>query len=246
MSKILKVKDLSKKYNTVKGEIEAIKNVSFDVDYGEIVAIVGCSGCGKSTLLSILSNLESKTSGEVIYNKDVVIGYMLQNDALFEHLTILDNVLLGLKIQRKYNKESKEYVIDLLKKYDLYDFINKHPSELSGGMRQRVALIRTLALKPDILFLDEPFSALDYSTRLNVSNDVYKIIKGLNKTTIVVTHDINEAISMADRVIVLSKCPACIINIYNILLDGNDILERKNDVNFNIYYNSIVKDLSNV
>ncbi len=248
MKPLLKVKNLSKKYNTINGEIEAIKDISFEVKNGEFIAIIGTSGCGKSTLLSILAGLEEKSNGEITYcndKNDIKIGYMLQEDALFEHYSILDNVLLGLKIQKKLNQENKEYVLKLLEKYQLTNFKNKKPHELSGGMKQRVALIRTLAIKPDILFLDEPFSALDFDTRLKVSDDVFKIIKENRKTTLMVTHDIGEAISMADKIIVLSKSPAYIKKIYNIELENKDLptVNRK-DTKFNYYYDLIWKDLS--
>lgn len=248
MKPLLKVKNLSKKYNTINGEIEAIKDISFEVKNGEFIAIIGTSGCGKSTLLSILAGLEEKSNGEITYcndKNDIKIGYMLQEDALFEHYSILDNVLLGLKIQKKLNQENKEYVLKLLEKYQLTNFKNKKPHELSGGMKQRVALIRTLAIKPDILFLDEPFSALDFDTRLKVSDDVFKIIKENRKTTLMVTHDIGEAISMANKIIVLSKSPAYIKKIYNIELVNKDLptVNRK-DTKFNYYYDLIWKDLS--
>lgn len=248
MKPLLKVKNLSKKYNTINGEIEAIKDINFEVKNGEFIAIIGTSGCGKSTLLSILAGLEEKSNGEITYcndKNDIKIGYMLQEDALFEHYSILDNVLLGLKIQKKLNQKNKEYVLKLLEKYQLTNFKNKKPHELSGGMKQRVALIRTLAIKPDILFLDEPFSALDFDTRLKVSDDVFKIIKENRKTTLMVTHDIGEAISMADKIIVLSKSPAYIKKIYNIELENKDLptVNRK-DTKFNYYYDLIWKDLS--
>lgn len=247
MNKLVSVRHISKKYNTLQGEIEAIKDISFDINEGEFIAIVGTSGCGKSTLLSILAKLIKPSDGIVKYNIDnPVIGYMLQEDALFEHYNILDNVLLGLKIKKSLNKENREYVIDLLKKYKLENFMFKKPSELSGGMKQRVSLIRTLAIQPDILFLDEPFSALDFSTRLNVSDDVYKIIKDSGKTTIMVTHDIGEAISMADKVIVLSKCPSVVKNSYYIELDKIDCpTKNRKDKRFNYYYDLIWKDLDN-
>ncbi len=245
MNKILSVENIGKKYNTINGEIEAIKNISFDVNEGEFIALVGSSGCGKSTLLSILAGLDKQSVGKVNYHiNNPVIGYMLQEDALFPHYSILDNVLLGLKIQNKLNKENKEYAINLLKKYNLEKFIDKKPHELSGGMKQRVGLIRTLALKPDILFLDEPFSALDFSTRLKVSDDVYKIIKDSKKTTIIVTHDINEAVSICDKVVVLSKSPAIVKNIYKIELKKKGLpTENRKDENFNYYYDLIWKDL---
>ena len=162
MNKLVSVRHISKKYNTLQGEIEAIKDISFDINEGEFIAIVGTSGCGKSTLLSILAKLIKPSDGIFKYNIDnPVIGYMLQEDALFEHYNILDNVLLCLKIKKSLNKENREYVIDLLKKYKLENFMFKKPSELSGGMKQRVSLIRTLAIQPDILFLDEPFELFD-------------------------------------------------------------------------------------
>lgn len=246
MTNMLNVKNVSKKYNTIDGEIQALDDISFEVTEGEFIAVVGMSGCGKSTLLSILAGLEDKTSGNIEYMKDnIVTGYMLQDDALFEHMSIENNILLGLKIQKKLNDETRKYALDLLKKYDLDKFKNKRPSQLSGGMKQRVALIRTLAIKPDILFLDEAFSALDYNTRLSVSDDVYKIIKDTGKTTIMVTHDIGEAISMADKVIVLSKGPAKVKSIYNIELDNKDIpTNNRKDNKYEYYYNLISKDLN--
>ncbi|MBR3523749.1 MAG: ABC transporter ATP-binding protein [Bacilli bacterium] len=243
MNKILEIKNLSKKYHTKKGEIEAVKDFSIDIYEDDFVAIVGPSGCGKSTILSILSNLDKKTNGEII-NHQKNIGYMLQSDALFDWLTVLDNCLLGLKIQKKLTKENKEYVINLINKYGLKDFINSYPSSLSGGMRQRVALIRTLATKPDIMLLDEPFSALDYQTRLSISNDIYTILKQEKKSIILVTHDIAEAISLCNKVIVLSKRPSIIKNVYQIDLDKNiKPTKRRHEDKFNYYYDLIWKDI---
>ena len=175
---ILTIKKLSKIYHTNKSEIPAIKDLNLNIKEGEFVAIVGPSGCGKTTLLSILCSLEEKSQGEIIYTQGKQkMGYMLQNDTLFPWLNILDNTLLGLKIEKNITKENIQKVTKLLETYGLKDFIKKYPNNLSGGMRQRVALIRTLATNPDILLLDEPFSALDYQTRLAVSDDVWKIIK---------------------------------------------------------------------
>ena len=246
MTKLLEAKHISKKYNTINGEIKALEDISFSVNKGEFVAILGMSGCGKSTLLSILAGLEKQTSGDIEYiNKNIVTGYMLQDDALLEHMSIENNILLGLRVQKKLNDETYNYAMNLLKKYNLDKFKNKRPSQLSGGMKQRVALIRTLAIKPDILFLDEAFSALDYSTRLNVSDDVYKIIKETGKTPIMVTHDISEAISMADKIIVLSKGPAIVKNIYNIELENKDIpTNNRKDNKFEYYYDLISKDFN--
>ena len=190
MKKILEVKNICKTYQSLNGEIEALKNISFDIKEGEYISIIGPSGCGKSTLLSIISGLESKSSGEIYI--DGKIGYMLQKDNLLEWRTIYKNVLLGLEIQKESTQENREYVEELLKKYGLYEFKDKYPAQLSGGMRQRVALIRTLAIRPKILLLDEAFSALDYQTRLMVTEDIFKILKAENITALMVTHDISE------------------------------------------------------
>lgn len=193
MDNILSIKDLKKRYHTKKEEILAVENFSIDIKEGDFIAIVGPSGCGKSTILSILCNLESKSDGKINIKKNVKIGYMLQEDCLFEWLNVLDNCLIGPRINKSLTKEKKNYIINLLNIYGLKDFIYSYPDNLSGGMRQRVALIRTLANKPDILLLDEPFSALDYQSRLAISNDIYKILKKEKKTIIMVTHDIAEA-----------------------------------------------------
>ena len=192
MKKIMEVKNICKTYQSQNGEVEALKNISFDICEGEYISIIGPSGCGKSTLLSIISGLENKTSGEIYI--DGKIGYMLQKDNLLEWRTIYKNVLLGLEIQKENTPENRAYVKELLKKYGLYEFKDKYPTQLSGGMRQRVALIRTLAIRPKILLLDEAFSALDYQTRLMVTEDVYKILKAENITALTVTHDISEGI----------------------------------------------------
>ncbi len=190
MKKILEVKNICKTYQAQNGEIEALKNISFDVKEGEYISIIGPSGCGKSTLLSIISGLESRTSGEIYI--DGKIGYMLQKDNLLEWRSIYKNVLLGLEIQKDNTLGNRKYVEKLLKKYGLYEFKDKYPTQLSGGMRQRVALIRTLAIRPKILLLDEAFSALDYQTRLMVTEDIFKILKAENITALMVTHDISE------------------------------------------------------
>ena len=190
MKNILEVKNICKTYQAKNGEIEALKDINFKIDEGEYVSIIGPSGCGKSTFLSIIAGLENKTSGTTYINGK--IGYMLQKDNLLEWRTVLNNVFLGLEIQRSNTLENKKYAIELLKKYGLYEFKDKYPNQLSGGMRQRVALIRTLAIKPKILLLDEAFSALDYQTRLMVTEDIYKILKNEGITALMVTHDISE------------------------------------------------------
>lgn len=194
--KILEITHLNKTYHDKTGEIEALNDISFDVYNQEFLSIVGPSGCGKSTILSILSRLIDSSGGFIKFNKEnCVLGYMLQKDSLFPWRTILDNCLLGLEITNTLTEENKNYVIHLLDTYGLGEFKDKYPSSLSGGMKQRVALIRTLAIKPDILLLDEAFSALDYQTRLALSDDVYQIIKKEGKTAIMVTHDLAEPIS---------------------------------------------------
>lgn len=242
---ILKIKNLSKKYHTNKEEIIAIENLNMEVAKGEFIAIVGSSGCGKSTLLNIISNLDNASTGEVEFLDEFKkIGYMFQSDCLFPWLTIYENCLLGLKIQKINTKENQDYVLNLLKKYNLDDFKDKYPSCLSGGMKQRIALIRTLALKPNILLLDEPFNALDYQSRLAVSNDVYEIIKNENQTAIMVTHDLAEAVSMADRIYVLSKRPCRIKKCYDIELENRkDPISNRKDKKFMEYYEEIWKDL---
>ena len=248
MNNILEIKDLRKIYHSTTKEIVAVDNFSFNLKDGEFVAIVGPSGCGKSTILSILCGLEDKTSGSIKLNHNSKIGYMLQQDSLFEWRSVLDNCLLGLELNNALTEENKEYVINLINTYGLHDFINSYPDNLSGGMRQRVALIRTLATKPDILLMDEAFSALDYQTRLKISDDIYKILKKEHKSMIMVTHDISEAISMCDRVIVLSNRPATIKNIYDINLEHRSTpINNRLDKNFAKYYELIWKDIdSNV
>ncbi|MHB8917756.1 MAG: ABC transporter ATP-binding protein [Desulfocucumaceae bacterium] len=231
------------KYQTVEGETEAIRDVSFSVSEGEFVSVVGPSGCGKSTILNILSGLEKPTAGQVALNGRM--GYMLQKDHLFEWRTILKNCLLGPEVQGLDMGQALENVMRLLKTYGLESFMHHYPNQLSGGMRQRAALIRTLAVSPDILLLDEAFSALDYQTRLAVVDEVWTILKKERKTAIIVTHDIAEAISMSDRIIVFSRRPAVIKNIYDIVLaqPGNTPLENRKDEKFRHYFNAIWKEL---
>ena len=244
MNKILTISNLEKSFHTRDGEIKALESVSFDVEEKEFISIVGPSGCGKSTILSILAGLEEKSKGTINFFKDYTIGYMLQNDSLFEWRTVLENCLLGLEINKKLTKENKDYVIYLLKTYGLEEFMDEYPSRLSGGMRQRVALIRTLATKPDILLLDEAMSALDYQSRLAISDDVFRIIKQEGKTAIMVTHDIAEAISMSDRIVVLSKRPAVVKKIYDIKLTNKSTpINNRKCKEFSKYYDAIWRDL---
>lgn len=250
MNPILECKHLSYSYHSMAGETPAISNMNFQISQGDFLAIVGPSGCGKSTLLSLICGLLTPESGEIRYKQRLIqpgdyhcFGYMLQKDHLFEWRSIQKNILLGLEIQHKLTPDSIAYADSLLETYGLTAFAGKRPSELSGGMRQRAALIRTLVLKPDLLLLDEPFSALDYQTRLQVSDDIGKIIRREGKTAILVTHDLSEAISMGTQVLVLSRrpgtCKACI----PILLDpGLSPIEKRNCAAFKDYFDQIWKE----
>ena len=253
MQEILKLENISKKYQAKNGETEAVKNINFSINDGEFVSLIGPSGCGKSTILSIIAGLEKNTTGKLyIEGKQVPsgtfsskIGYMLQKDSLLEWRSILNNVFLGLEIRHKKTLENKKYAEHLLKKYGLYEFRDKYPMQLSGGMRQRVALIRTLAVKPKILLLDEAFSALDYQTRIMVTKDIYEILKQEKITTLMVTHDISESISMSDRIIILSHRPATVKKIVDIEFDlkNRNPLSCRETPKFSKYFDSIWKEL---
>lgn len=245
MENILELQDISHSYHGMEGETKALSHLSFSLKQGEFVSIVGPSGCGKSTLLSIISGLIPPENGKVILNGSH-IGYMLQKDHLLEWRSVYRNIILGLEVQHKVSSETHDKAHKLLKQYGLEQFANAKPSELSGGMRQRVALIRTLILEPDLLLLDEPFSALDYQTRLAVGDDIGQIIRRENRTAILVTHDLAEAISLGDRVIVLSERPASVKTIVPIAFpaEKNTPLLRRNTSEFNEYFHAIWKELN--
>lgn len=248
---IVEVKELSMNYHSLQGETAALRDVSLQVAEGEFVSIVGPSGCGKSTLLSLLVGLLKPSRGQVLIKGEVVdgpsrlVGYMPQRDQLFPWRNILQNVLIGLEVQNKVNTGTVGKATDLLTKYGLGEFLHHYPAQLSGGMRQRVALIRTLAVDPEILLLDEPFSALDYQTRLAVSDEVRRIIDNEKKTTILVTHDIAEGISMSDRIVVLTRRPATVCNVHDIRLTCESIspIERREAPEFRHLFNRIWKEL---
>lgn len=248
MKKLLELKDVSLIYQTKTDEIVAIDGLNFSVKQGDFVSIIGPSGCGKTTILSLIAGLIAPSKGEINYygenDKDKSIGYMLQKDQLFPWRTIEKNIYLPLEIKKIKNSENKKYALSLLDKYGLGNFKNNYPDQLSGGMRQRVALIRTLVFKPDLLLLDEPFSALDYQTRLSVCDDVYNIIKEEKKTTILVTHDISEAISVSDEIIVLSERPAKVKFIEKPELGGGSPLKRRESKNFGVWFEKIWKELN--
>lgn len=246
MEYICELKNIGKNFHTISTETVAVKNVSLKIQEGEIVSIVGPSGCGKSTLLSIIAGYEEPTRGSV-FIRSSNIGFMFQKDHLYEWRTILDNCLLGLEIKKKLTKENIERVRDMLKRYGLGQFENHYPRQLSGGMRQRAALARTLAIEPDLLLLDEPFSALDYQTRLAVGNEVGEILRKEKVTAIMVTHDIPEAVSISDRVIVMTKRPSVIKKEFEIKFDSitgdRTPLVCRNAPEFGGYFNTIWEEL---
>ena len=250
MSALLELKNISLTYQTLESETQAISDISFKINQGEFVSIVGPSGCGKTTILSMISGLLKPTSGKIFLDGEQIskistnVGYMLQRDNLFEWLTVHQNIMIGPKINHKKNCLSKEKLESLVFNYGLSGFEKSRPAELSGGMRQRVSLIRTLALNPKLLLLDEPFSALDYQTRLAVQNDIYSIIKSENKTAILVTHDISEAVVMSDKVIVLTKRPGSIKTILNINFDRTlSPIEKRDSPLFNAYFKTLWEEL---
>ena len=245
MDTILEIKNLSHSYHNLEGETPALSQLSFSMSKGEFISIVGPSGCGKSTLLSLICGLMKPEEGTVeLHGKQM--GYMLQKDHLLEWRSIYKNIVLGLEIRHMLTTETKQKVQDYLTQYGLADFANARPSELSGGMRQRVALIRTLILEPDLLLLDEPFSALDYQTRLNVADDIGQIIRKEKRSAILVTHDLSEAISLGDKVYVLTQRPASIKRIIPLKFDLEEDtpLHRRNAPEFKNYFNMVWKELN--
>lgn len=245
MNTILEINNLSHSYHNLEGETLALSHLSFSMSKGEFISIVGPSGCGKSTLLSLICGLMKPEEGTVeLHGK--LMGYMLQKDHLLEWRSIYKNIVLGLEIRHMLTPETKHKVQEYLKQYGLADFANAKPSELSGGMRQRVALIRTLILEPDLLLLDEPFSALDYQTRLNVADDIGQIIRHEKRSAILVTHDLSEAISLGDKVLVLTQRPASIKSIIPLKFDLEEDtpLHRRNAPEFKNYFNMVWKELN--
>ena len=249
MKTLLDLQNVCLTYQTLTDEIEAVKDLSFTCNEGDFISIIGPSGCGKTTVLSLIAGLIQPTSGKILIDGNQIkdssnLGYMLQKDHLFSWRTIEKNVFLPLEIKGMNNEENRKYTLDLLKKYDLFNFRKNYPDQLSGGMRQRVALIRTLASKPKLLLLDEPFSALDYQTRLSVCDDVSKIIKAEGKTAILVTHDISEAISMSDIIIVLTSRPAKVKTIYKPNLEGDSPLKKRESKYFGELFEKLWKELN--
>lgn len=252
MNPLLTLSHISYSYHDLNGETLALSDISFSLEEGKFLAIVGPSGCGKSTLLSLICGLLTPTEGEITLHgqpfgkASANIGYMLQKDHLFEWRTIYSNVTLGLEIQNRLDGRTRANVDSMLETYGLSSFRHSRPSQLSGGMRQRAALIRTLALEPDLLLLDEPFSALDYQTRLSVCDDIAGIIRQEGKTAILVTHDLAEAVSMADEILVLTKRPGRIRKIVPIYFSMTDRtpMRSRNAPEFKDYFNLIWKELN--
>lgn len=249
MNKLLEFKNVSLIYQTPTDEINAIDKLSFNCNEGEFLSIIGPSGCGKTSILSLIAGLIPPTSGKILIDgqsniSNNSLGYMLQKDQLFPWRTIEKNIYLPLEIKHILNEKNKEYANLLLDKYGLTDFKNKYPDQLSGGMRQRAALIRTLVFNPKLLLLDEPFSALDAQTRLSVCDDVYKIIKAERKTAVLVTHDISEAISMSDKIIVLTSRPAQVKCIFKPNVKINSPIRRREDKDFGVLFEKIWRELT--
>lgn len=242
MKEVLRFEDVSMHYHTKQGETVAVEKLNFSVLEGEFVAIIGPSGCGKTTLLSLAAGLLPPTTGSIVSNG--TFGYMLQKDELFPWRTIEKNIFLPLEIKKTNTKEHQQRALSLAEKYGLKQFLKNYPSALSGGMRQRAALIRTLSLNPDILLLDEPFSALDYQTRLSVCDDVYKIIRSEKKTALLITHDISEAISVADKIFVLSRRPARVVAKHELHFAENEPLKRRENKDFSGWFELLWKELN--
>ena len=250
MNKLLELKNVSLKYQTLTDEITAVESLSFNCNEGEFISIIGPSGCGKTTVLSLIAGLLEPSTGKILIDGEQMskrkdnLGYMLQKDHLFPWRTIEKNIFLPLEIKKINTEENREYALHLLEKYGLKEFRKKYPDQLSGGMRQRVALIRTMASKPKLLLLDEPFSALDYQTRLSVCDDVFNIIKAEKKTAVLVTHDISEAISMSDKIIVLTDRPAVVKSIFKPDIVGASPLRKRESPCFSKWFEKIWKELN--
>lgn len=243
MKEVLRFENVSMHYHSMQGETVALENVNFAVSEGEFVAIIGPSGCGKTTLLSLAAGLLPPTKGKVA-TSGVSFGYMLQKDELFPWRTIEKNILLPLEIKKTNTPDNRARALSLAEKYGLKQFLKNYPAALSGGMRQRAALIRTLAVDPDVLLLDEPFSALDYQTRLSVCDDVYRIIRTEKKTALLITHDISEAISVADRIFVLSKRPASVVATHSLEFGEAEPLKRRENKAFSGWFELLWRELN--
>ena len=234
--------NISYTYHTKQGETTAVKDLNFRVEDGQFVSVIGPSGCGKTTILSLAAGLLSPSAGQIIRG-DGEFGYMLQRDALFPWRTVEQNIFLPLEVKKRNTAQKRARAVELAEKYGLKDFLKKTPSQLSGGMRQGVALIRTLAAEPEILLLDEPFSALDYQTRLEVCDDVQGIIKSEKKAALLITHDISEAIALSDKVVVLSARPATVVAEHLITFGEGSPKKRRECAEFAATFEILRKEL---
>jgi NitT/TauT family transport system ATP-binding protein len=252
--RILKLEQVSHYYFSTNSYTKALENISFSIEKSEFISLLGPSGCGKSTILSIIARLMKHTTGNIyihdalIEESNAEVGYMLQQDYLFPWKTILDNILLGPKIQKRKNVNTIEQAEKLLKEVGLEQVLHQFPGELSGGMRQRAALIRTFMNDPEIFLLDEPFSSLDYQTKLKLEELVAEILANYNKTTVLVTHDIGEAIAMSDRIIMMTANPGKIATIYDVpieLRNQSPMAARKHP-KFQILFDKIWQELEGV
>ncbi|RFU60450.1 ABC transporter ATP-binding protein [Peribacillus glennii] len=238
-------------YDKDENIIQVIKDITLEIKNKEFISIVGPSGCGKSTMFNIIAGLMQPTEGKVkVLGEDIVsstghVGYMMQKDLLFPWRTIIENVSLGLEVKGMTKKEREDIALDYLAKYGLADFAHAYPSTLSGGMRQRVALIRTLAMDPEIILLDEPFSALDYQTRLVLEEEILGILRDFGKTAVLITHDIGEAIAMSDRIAVMTQRPTCVKKIYDVGLavELGSGMKARADHRYNDFFENIWADL---
>lgn len=250
----LKIEGIHHSYFSKSTATTALSDISLEVAEGEFISFLGPSGCGKTTLLSIIAGLIEPTEGNVtIENRPIKesrnrIGYMLQQDYLFPWKTIKDNILLGLKLGNTLNDTNQQYALKLLVQMGLHGFENQYPKQLSGGMRQRVALVRTLATEPKLLLLDEPFSALDYQTKLNLEDLVSQTLKSFQKTAILVTHDIGEAIAMSDRIYLFSARPGSIFQIFTIPRELRELspFQARNHESYSEIFQTVWKELESI
>ncbi|WP_254277558.1 ABC transporter ATP-binding protein [Halomonas sp. 3H] len=248
---VISLEGVKKTFTSSNSEsVEVIEDITLDIKQEEFVSIVGPSGCGKSTMFNIIASLLEPSDGSITLrgsdpNCGARIGYMLQRDLLFPWRTIIDNVCLGLEIQGMPKARRYEMARDQLARYGLADFAEQYPSTLSGGMRQRVALIRTLITEPDLILLDEPFSALDYQTRLVLEEEIVSILKENHKTVVLITHDIGEAIAMSDRVAVMTQRPTSVKKIYDVGLSRElgSCLKARSDARYQTFFDRIWDDL---
>ena len=247
--KQLEIGGLAKSFGTKSGTVGVVKNLTFDIYEQDFVSIIGPSGCGKTTIFNMIAGLLDADEGTMRYRGEIVhglhgrIGYMMQKDLLFPWRTVLQNCLLGLEMRNVDRHEARDQAMDYLQTFGLAGFENAYPSTLSGGQRQRVALIRTLIMDPDILLLDEPFSALDYQTRLHLEGVLVDAVENAGKTVILITHDVDEAVALSKRVVVLSGRPSKVRAVHEIEIASHSPIESRSDPHFSRYFNLLCNEL---